>query len=65
MFKGKGEILVDVAATGLAAMLWILLFGRALNSPLAMRATSIPLLGPAIGSLRAGTNQIYDVSGQD
>lgn len=63
--KNKGEILVDVAGTALAAMLGILVLGRAINSPLAYRLNRVPLIGAVIGGLRASTNQIYDVSGEN
>lgn len=63
--RKAGEILIDVAGTGLAAMLWIVLWGKAVNSPLAYRLSATPIVGPAVSSLRATTNQIYDVTGED
>lgn len=62
--KGKGELLLDVAGIGLAAMLFTVLGGRALNSPIAYRASSIPVLGPVVDSLRAVWNQGYDPAGE-
>jgi len=63
--NNKGEILVDVAGTALAAMLGILVLGRAINSPLAYRLSAVPIVGPIIGGLRRSTNQIYDTTGEN
>jgi hypothetical protein len=62
--KGS-EILIDVFGTALAAMLGMLLFGKAINSPLAYRLSATRIVGPAVASLRASTNQLYDVTGED
>lgn len=63
--KELGELLVTTAGVGLAAMLWIVIQGRAINSAAAYRLAPVPILGQLVGSLRAITNQIYDVTGED
>lgn len=64
MFKGKGELLLDVAGIGLASMLFVIVGGRALNSPIAYKASAVPFLGPVVDSLRAVWNQTYDPAGE-
>lgn len=59
------EVLIDVFGTTFAAMLGLLLLGKAINSPLAYRLSAMPFAGPVVSSLRASTNQIYDVTGED
>ncbi len=59
-----GQLLVEVASVGFAAMLWTVIFGRAINSPAAYHASTLPIIGPAISSLRAVTNQTYDPAGE-
>jgi len=60
-----GELLVTTAGVGIAAMVWIAIQGRAVNSAAAYRLRGVPVIGPIVGSLRAITNQIYDVTGED
>lgn len=60
-----GAMLVEIAGVGFAAMLWFLVLGRAVNSPAAFRLSGVRIIGPAVSSLRAATNQVYDVAGED
>lgn len=63
--KELGELLITAAGIGVAAMVWINIQGRAINSAAAYRLAPVPLVGPIVGSLRAITNQVYDVRGED
>lgn len=63
--KELGELLITTAGVGIAAMVWIVVQGRAINSAAAYRLAPVPFVGPLVGSLRAITNQIYDVTGED
>lgn len=60
-----GELLLTTAGVGLMAMVWVAIQGRAVNSAAAYRLAPVPFVGPVVGSLRAITNQMYDVTGED
>lgn len=56
---------VDIASVGLASLVFLLIFGRAINSPTAFKLQTMPGLDKLIPPLRAATNQGYDVRGED
>ena len=63
--RKASELLATVAGVGFFALGWIIVWGRAINSQAAIKATALPFAGAIIGSLRAATNQVYDVTGED
>jgi hypothetical protein len=55
-FEGLDELLLEVVFIGAAAILGGALWYLALNTTLAGRATTIPLVGPLVAGARQLTN---------
>lgn len=64
-FGKRGEMLLDVVAIGLTAELFIIAFGRAINSPTAVRLRNAPLIGKPLTALAGAHNQVYDPAGEN
>lgn len=56
----SGELLLDVFALAITVQVGTVIIGRALNSPTSFRLSDVPVVGPAVDSLRAFSNQTYD-----
>ena len=65
MWKKFRDASTDIAIVGVTSLLFLGFWGRAINSQAAYRLSPVPILGPAVDSLRAFTNQGYDVAGED
>lgn len=59
-----GDTALGFAAIGFTSLGFLVVWGRVVNSSLAMQLESIPLLGWLIRALRAATNQGYDPAGE-
>lgn len=56
---------LHAAASAIYVVAGVVIVGRALNSQTAMNLDRLPVVGPAVGAIRAVWNQVYDVSSQD
>lgn len=60
-----GDKALGFAATGFAALAFLLVWGRFINSPTMLRLEqSMPFLKTLSRPLRAATNQAYDPAGE-
>ncbi len=60
-----GDGALGFAAIGFTSLGFLLVWGRVINSPTAFALEKVPGLGWLIRALRAGTNQGYDISGEN
>lgn len=56
--RGLDELLLEVVAVGLSAVIFIVLASRGLNSATAHRADNVPIVGTIIAGSRAAINTI-------
>lgn len=65
LWNRSSEVILDVAAIGFTSLGFLLVWGRAVNSPLSFRLERLPIIGWIPKALRGATNQGYDVTGDN
>lgn len=60
-----GDGTLGFAAIGFTSLAFLVVWGRVINSPSAYALEKVPVLGWAIKTTRAATDQAYDPAGEN